>query len=47
MKKYYVVWRYDGKEEQRKGFADFARAMRFQAGLLKNKEGLVYALYDF
>lgn len=43
---YTVVWKYDGKTEQRKNFPDFAKAMRFQAGLLKKKKGLEYAKYE-
>lgn len=47
MKKYYVVWKYAGKEEQRKEFTDFPAAMRFQADLVKKKKGLEYARYEF
>ena len=47
MKKYYVVWKYAGKEEQRKEFTDLAAAMRFQAGIVKKKKGLEYARYEF
>lgn len=47
MKNYYVVWKYTGKEEQRKGFTDFTAAMRFQADIVKKKKGLEYAKYEF
>lgn len=46
MKKYYVVWKYAGKDEQRKEFTDFAAAMRFQASIVKKKYGLEYAKYE-
>ena len=46
MEKYYVVWKYEGKEEQRKAFTDFPAAMRFQAEIVKKKKGLEYAKYD-
>ena len=41
-----VVWKYDGKAEQRKSFPDFISAMRFQGTLLKKKKGLEYAKYE-
>ena len=43
---YFVVWKYEGKEEQKKGFSKFMDAMKFQAKLLKNKKGLEYAKYE-
>ena len=46
MAKFIVVWKYEGKEEQRKIFPDFISAMRFQGGLLKKKKGLEYAKYE-
>ena len=45
-KKTAVVWKYEGKNEQRKLFTEFAEAMRFQAGILKKKNGLEYAKYE-
>ena len=44
--KYFVVWKYEGRKEERKGFANFADAMRFQSFLVKNKKGLEYAKYE-
>ena len=42
-----VIYKYIGKEEQRKMFNDFPSAMRFQGNFLKNgKKGLEYAKYD-
>ena len=41
-----VIYQYEGKEEERKNFNDFSSAMRFQAGLLKKKKGLVYAKFE-
>lgn len=42
-----VVYKYVGKEEQRKMFNDFPSAMRFQGSLLKkSKSNLEYANYD-
>lgn len=43
---YCVIWKYENKEEERKDFNDFSSAMRFQAGLLKKKKGLVYAKFE-
>ena len=47
MSTYYVIWKYTNKVEQRKGFADLKSAMRFQASLLKEKNGLEYAKYEY
>ena len=47
MTKTAVVWKYDGKDEQRKSFPDFLSAMRFQGNLLKKKKGLKYAVYEY
>ena len=42
-----VVWKYIGKDEQRKQFPDFISAMRFQGDLLrKGKSRLEYARYE-
>ena len=41
-----VVWKYDGKAEQRKSFPDLISAMCFQGTLLKKKKGLEYAKYE-
>ena len=41
-----IVWKYEGKDEQRKSFPDAISAMRFQASLLKKKKGLEYAKYE-
>jgi len=38
-----VVYKYLGKEEQRKQFPDAISAFRFQAGLVKSKKNLEYA----
>lgn len=46
MKQYEVIWKYEGKDEQRKTFADFIIAMRFQGELIKSKKGLEYAKYN-
>jgi len=40
-----VIWKYEGKEEQVKEFEDPYKALRFQASLLKKKNGLKYAKY--
>lgn len=47
MSKAIVVWKYQNKAEQRKEFADFPSASRFQASILKKKRGLEYARYEF
>ena len=45
---YYVIWKYQGEEEQRKEFgSDLKGAMRYQAALAKNKRGLEYAEFKF
>lgn len=41
-----VVWKCEGKSEQRKSFNNFIDAMRFQGELLKKKRGLEYAKYE-
>lgn len=45
---YYVIWKYQGEEEQRKEFgSDLKGAMRYQATLIKSKKGLEYAEFKF
>ena len=45
---YYVIWKYQGEEEQRKEFgSDLKGAMRYQAALSKNKKRLEYAEFKF
>ena len=45
---YYVIWKYQGEEEQRKEFgSDLKGAMRYQAALAKNKKRLEYAEFKF
>ena len=45
---YYVIWKYQGEEEQRKEFgSDLKGAMRYQAALIKSKKELEYTEIKF
>lgn len=45
---YYVIWKHQGEEEQRKEFgSDLKGAMRYQAKLAKNNKGLEYAEFKY
>lgn len=41
-----VIWKYNGKDEQVREFADPISAMRFQAEVLKHKKRLEYATFE-
>lgn len=44
--KFCIVWKFMEEEEQRKEFSDLSKALRFQAGLMKKKNKLMYTRCD-